>query len=139
MAGSLARALAVAALAGGLAACSATPGPPAGPAASAAASPGQVAREYLRAAVAANCKVTAELTLSHTWSWCDDPRLLDYRSVASPLHVPASEAGRDEECVPFEMHTKGSSDGSMPVGWAPWELCFTETAAGWRLYDQGQG
>jgi hypothetical protein len=138
-AGRLAHALTLAALASVLATCSATPGAPAGPVPSAAGSPGQVAREYLRAAVTANCKLTAELTLPHTWNWCGDPRLLDYRSVGSPDDVPASEAGRDEECVPFEMHANGSSDGSMPVGWSPWELCFTQTAAGWRLYDQGQG
>jgi hypothetical protein len=93
------------------------------PAPPAAASPGQVARVYLRAAVTGNCELTAELTLPHTWNWCGDPRLLDYRSVASPFHVPASAAGREEECVPFEMDTHGSSDGSTPTGWSPWELC----------------
>ena len=93
----------------------------------------------LRAAVTGNCKLTAELTLSHPWNWCSDPKLLDYRSVQSPEHVPASAAGRDEECVPFEMNAHGSSDGSMPPGWAPWGLCFVTTSAGWRLYDQGTG
>jgi hypothetical protein len=106
---------------------------------SAAASPEQVARVYLRAAVTGDCRLTAELTLPHTWNWCDDPRLLDYRSVRSPDHVPASEAGRTEECVPFEMDTHGSSDGSMPAGWQPWGLCFVKTPVGWRLFDQGTG
>ena len=104
-----------------------------------AASPEQVTRLYLRAAFTGNCGLTAKLTMSHTWSWCDNPKLLDYRSVGSASIVPASEAGRNEECVDFQMYTHGSSDGSMPVGWQPWELCFVRTPAGWRVYDQGQG
>lgn len=105
----------------------------------AAASPERVGRLYLRAAFTGNCGLTTELTLSHTWSWCSDPKLLDYRSVGRAYFVPASEAGRNEECVPFQMYTHGSSDGTMPTGWQPWELCFVRTRAGWRLYDQGQG
>jgi hypothetical protein len=120
-------------------ACSSTPRAPSVSAPSAAASPEEVARVYLRAAVTGDCDLTAELTLSHTWNWCNDPRLLDYRSVQSPDYVPASEAGRNEECVAFEMDTHGSSDGSMPTGWQPWSLCFVKTAAGWRMYDQGMG
>jgi len=127
-------------VAGPLVACSGpsrTPGvllPPA------SASPERVARLYLRAAVSGNCALTAELTAPHaTWSWCQDPKLLAYRSPGSVEHVPASEAGRSEECVQFEMYTHGSSDGSMPVGWQPWSLCFVSTHAGWRVFDQGQG
>jgi len=104
-----------------------------------AASPERVARVYLHAALTSNCSLTAELTLSHTWNWCDDLKLLDYRAVQSPYYVPASNAGRNEECVQFEMYTHGSSDGTMPAGWQPWELCFVKTHAGWRLFDQGQG
>lgn len=104
-----------------------------------ATSPERVARVYLRAAFTGNCKLTAELTLPKTWNWCDDPRLLGYRSVRGPDHVPASVAGRDEECVDFEMYTHGSSDGSMQAGWQPWGLCFVKTRVGWRLYDQGVG
>jgi hypothetical protein len=58
--------------------------------------------------------------------------------VRSPWFSPASESGRNEECVPFEMYTHGSSDGTMPVGWQPWELCLVRTPSGWRLWDQGQ-
>jgi hypothetical protein len=122
-------------LAGGLAsACSSSPSAPVPPPSSSAE---QVAQIYLQAAKAEDCDLTAALTLPHTWSWCDDPRLLDYQSVNSAHLLPASEAGRDQECVPFEMNTHGSSDGSMPVGWQPWELCLVKTSAGWRLYDQG--
>jgi hypothetical protein len=105
----------------------------------AAASPERVARVYLRAALTGNCKLTTELTLPHTWNWCDDPKLLDYRSARSPYHVPASNAGRSEECVDFEIYTHGSSDVTMPTGWQPWSLCLVKTPVGWRLYDQGQG
>ena len=93
----------------------------------------------MRAAFTGNCALTAKLTLSNTWSWCHDPRLLGYRSVGKAWFTPASEAGRNEECVPFQMYTHGSSDGTMPVGWQPWELCFVRTRAGWRMYDQGEG
>jgi hypothetical protein len=87
----------------------------------------------------ATAMLTAALTLPHTWSWCGNPELLGYRSGQGPEHVPASEAGRNEECVGFWMDTHGSSDGSMPVGWQPWSLCFVKTHVGWRVYDQGQG
>ena len=96
-------------------------------------------RAYLHAAVTGNCTMTAWLTLSNTWSWCSDPKLLHYRSVGHVERVPASIAGANEECVDFEMDTHGSSDGSMPVGWQPWMLCLVKTHDGWRLYDQGQG
>ena len=135
----LACALTLIPLASVLVACSSTSQASGVPALPAAASPEQVARVYLRAAVTGNCKLTAELTLPHTWNWCDDPKLLDYKSVQSPDYVPASEAGRNEECVAFEMSTHGSSDGSMPTGWQPWSLCLVKTPAGWRLFDQGQG
>lgn len=122
-----------------LVACSGAPNRPGPSAPPAAASFERVARVYLRAAYTGHCALTAELTLSHTWSWCNDPRLLAYRSVGKAWFTPASEAGRNEECVPFQMDTHGSSDGSMPVGWQPWELCFVRTRAGWRMYDQGEG
>jgi hypothetical protein len=94
---------------------------------------------YLRAAFTGDCNLTARLTLPRTWSWCKDPILLGYRSVQSAQYVPASMAGRNEECVDFEMDTHGSSDGTMPTGWQPWGLCFVKTRVGWRLFDQGQG
>ena len=135
----LACALTLMSLAGVLVACSSTSKASGVSTPPVAASPERVARVYLRAAFTGNCKLTAELTVPQTWNWCDDPKLLDYRSVRSSDHVPASEAGRNEECVAFEMYTQGSSDGSMPTGWQPWSLCFVKTPAGWRLFDQGQG
>lgn len=103
-----------------------------------AAPPERIARIYLHAAVTGDCKLTSQLTLTGgTWSWCTDPKLLAYRSVGEAYRW--SSAGRHEECVGFQMATHGSSDGTMPVGWQPWELCFVRTRAGWRLNDQGQG
>ena len=129
--------LTLASVTGGMAACASAakttiPAPPAN------ASPGHVARVYLRAAVAGDCDLTSELTLPHTWSWCSDPKLLAYRSVGRPQFDPASDAGRNEECIYFAMDTNGSSDDTIPSGWAPWGLCLAKTHAGWRLYDQGQ-
>lgn len=83
--------------------------------------------------------MTRELTTSHTWSWCRDPRLIDYRSVRPAELLPARYAGLDEQEVPFEMNTTGSSDGTIRSGWEPWGLNFVTTPDGWRLYDQGQG
>lgn len=128
-----ASALALMVVASVLAACSSASGTSSVPVPPVSASPGHVARVYLRAALTGDCKLTAELTVSHTWSWCADPRLLGYRSVRRPVNYSA------EECVPFEMDTLGSSDGTMPDGWQPWELCLVKTRAGWRLYDQGSG
>jgi len=122
-----------------LAACSGASKSSGDPAPPSSASPERVASAYLRAAYTGNCALTAELTMAHTWSWCDDPKLLHYGSVGSAYAVSASMAGRNEECVRFEMYTHGSSDGSMPTGWQPWSLCFVRTPAGWRLNDQGQG
>lgn len=124
---------------GALAACSAASTGSGEPVPPSTASPERVASVYLSAAYTGNCALTAELTTAHTWNWCNDPKLLHYRSVESAHAVSASAAGRNEECVDFEMYTDGSSDGSMPIGWQPWGLCFVRTNAGWRLWDQGQG
>jgi len=135
----IACALVLVSAAGVFVACSGTSEASGVPAPPASASPRHVALVYLRAASTGDCTLTARLTTSGTWSWCRDPELLHYRSVGKAYFVPASIAGRNEECVNFEMYTHGSSDGSMPTGWQPWSLCFIRTRAGWRLYDQGQG
>jgi hypothetical protein len=118
-----------------LAACSG----PSAPVPPRAASPERVTRVYLRAALTGDCGLTANLTTANTWSWCGDPKLLHYRSIGHAYFVPASEAGRNQECVDFNLYTDGSSDDSMPTGWQPWSLCFIRTHLGWRLWDQGQG
>jgi hypothetical protein len=105
----------------------------------ASASAEQVAEMYLSAAKSGNCALTRELTLGHTWAWCDDPKLVNYRNVAAPIFVSAAEAGQDVEDIAFDMDTNGSSDGTIPKGWAPWGLELTHTATGWRLWDQGTG
>lgn len=98
-----------------------------------------VAKTYLSAAVQQDCGLTRVLTMSNTWAWCDDPRLLSYNDVRPPFFNPALTSGVDEKCVPFTMETTGSSDGSMNPGIEPWSLRFRKTAEGWRLWDQGQG
>ena len=106
----------------------------------ASASPVTVASAYLAAAKDVECSFTQALTQpKSTWNWCDDPRLLDYRSVGAARFVPASAAGVNEQCVPVEMDTLGSSDGSMPTGWQRWSLYMIDTNAGRRVHDQGQG
>ena len=46
-----------------------------------ASSPEEVARAYLAAAKSGDCDLTRTLTLGHTWAWCSDPQLIDYRNV----------------------------------------------------------
>ena len=121
-----------------LAGCSAS-GHPTRPLPPASTAPVALVSAYLAGAKAADCSFTRALTQKHTWAWCNDPKLLDYRSIGAARFVPASEAGVDEQCVPFEMETHGSSDGTMPTGWQPWSLCLVHANAGWRVYDQGQG
>ena len=101
--------------------------------------PEQFVRLYLDAAERRDCAMTRTLTLDHTWSWCDDPRLLSFRHLSHPMLVPASEAGIRENCVDFDIHTNGSSDGTVPRGWSRWGLCLVHTPSGWRVYDQGAG
>ena len=102
-------------------------------------SPEALVGTYLAAAKIGDCSFTRALTLKSTGNWCHDPQLLAYRSIEAAQFTPASEVGVNEECVPFEIDTHGSSDGSMPTGWQPWSLCLVQTKAGWRVRDQGQG
>lgn len=112
---------------------------PAGPLPGPTTSVQQTARDYLEAATSQDCETTKRLTVSHTFAWCNDPRMTSFRVTGAARYFPASMAGVDEECVPISMTTTGSSDGSISKGQQPWELCFRHTVAGWRLYDQGMG
>ena len=99
-----------------------------------------VAAAYLDAAVHQDCAFTSALTVhrqGHTFAWCTSPTMTAYRSVGTPVLLPKEQAGRDLQCVPFEMTTTDSADGSLRAGSGPWSLCFTETAEGWRVFDQG--
>lgn len=101
------------------------------------ASVSEVAAAYMRAAQNRNCSLTAEMTLDHTWSWCNDPKLHTWHRSGRIINMPAAQTGKAEACVPFEIATTGSRDGSIPSGNTPWDLCFVHTGSGWRLYDQG--
>jgi hypothetical protein len=94
---------------------------------------------YLQKAKEQDCAATRAVTLPHTWAWCSNPRLRDFKALGGPVSVPASIAGRDEQCVNFQMFTTGDSEGTIPAGWRPWSLCFVKTQNGLRLYDQGTG
>lgn len=101
---------------------------------------------YLQAARSGNCVVTLELSASPTNSWCSgplsdfmgEPDLVSYRSVGRPEFEPASQTGDDdEECVPSTIK-QTNMNGAVP-GTLYWNWCWTKTAHGWRLNDQGQG
>ncbi|NEN06436.1 hypothetical protein G3T36_11190 [Diaminobutyricibacter tongyongensis] len=90
-----------------------------------------VAHTYVEAAKHQDCGTTRALTTTNTWAWCDDPRLISYKTVG--------RTGADGECIDYQITITASSDGSMDAGTEPWSLCFRQTKAGWRLWDQGQG
>lgn len=96
-----------------------------------------VAAAYLDAAVRQDCAFTEALPMGRTLAWCTSPTMTAYRNVEKPVLVPKDQAGRDEQCISFEMTTTESSDGTLTAGTRPWSLCFVSTADGWRLHDQG--
>ncbi|WIE55625.1 hypothetical protein [Curtobacterium sp. MCBD17_003] len=112
----------------------------------------QVLLVYLRAAKAHQCRVTAALmapdgperdapwcgTRRHTWWSDDDPDLVSYGNVGRTSHVSAEHAPAAEECIPVDIVQKGMS-GADPGSLPGWEFCFTHTADGWRLFDEGYG
>lgn len=104
---------------------------PRGPVPASFAPMSTVARTYVEAAKHHDCGMTRALTTSNTWAWCDDPRLISYKLL--------SRTGDDGECMAYMITITASSDGSMDAGTEPWSLCFRQTKAGWRLWDQGQG
>jgi hypothetical protein len=108
------------------------PAPPAarGAVAGAYAPMSTVAHTYVEAAKHQDCGMTRVLTTSNTWAWCDDPRLISYKSFG--------RTGDDGECISYMLTITASSDGSMEAGTEPWSFCFRQTNAGWRLWDQGQ-
>lgn len=111
-----------------------SPDQPLPPARSAVAT---VAAAYLDAAVRQDCAFTDALTMARTFSWCTSPTMTAYRNLEGPVSFTKEQAGRDEQCISFEMTTIESSDGSIAAGEGPWSLCFVSTDDGWRLYDQG--
>lgn len=109
------------------------------------ASPREMTVAYLRAAQGGDCVSTWALTTPHTGAWCGgplahalgEPDLKAYRAVGQAEFVPKSAGGAAEECVP-SLITQTNMNGAAP-GSMQWSWCWTKTAHGWRLYDQGQG
>lgn len=101
-------------------------------------SPKEVAQAYLAAAKNGDCDLTRKLTLSHTFAWCSDPKLNDYRDVHVFGGLQTPGPGSPEvQAVTFEINTPGSSDGTMAAGWMPWTFLMAKGSDGWRVYDQG--
>lgn len=114
------------------------PSQPDQPLPAADASVSTVAIAYLNAAVRQDCAFTGALTMGRTFAWCTSPTMTAYRDVKDPVLLPKEQAGRDQQCIPFEMTNTESSDGSLTAGdRRPWNLCFVSTVDGWRVYDQG--
>lgn len=90
-----------------------------------------VAGTYMAAAKSHDCGLTRVLTSSNTTSWCDTPRLLSYRLLG--------RTGPDGECMAYEITIDAGSDVPPEGGSKGWSMCFRQTKAGWRLWDQGQG
>ncbi|MFC4242638.1 hypothetical protein ACFOYW_04570 [Gryllotalpicola reticulitermitis] len=110
------------------------------------ATPRQMTTTYLRDARWGNCPATLALTLAHTNPWCNDllayavglPRLESYRVTSNAQLVPKSVGGANEECVQSTVRAPHFQGPGMAATFQ-WGWCWTRTAHGWRLYDQGQG
>lgn len=103
----------------------------------ASASVTDVTKWYLQKVEAQDCTAVRSLTMSDAGVWCAEPHLKAYKNLQGPDHYDASWLGKPVDCLSFERLTPGTSDHSVPSGWSSWELCFNKTAAGWRLYSQG--
>lgn len=119
---------------------------------SSSAAPEKVLRVYLRAAKTHDCSVTERLTdagkADPSMAWCggiswwpvnNHPDLLSYRNIGPANARPGSDAdGSTELCYPVDI-TETNMSGASPGPLPGWRFCLTETAAGWRLSDEGYG
>jgi hypothetical protein len=96
-----------------------------------------VADTYMRAVDSQHCEISRALTLPTTRAWCTDPELISYRRDGEPVAIAGPPGGPNQTCVPYVIETTESADRSLDAGVRPWSLCFTRTAQGWRLSDQG--
>lgn len=129
----LAAVIAAVALLGALSACSAPELPPS------STDPVALTKVYLAAAKAKQCDVTKALTRSSTWAWCENPTLRSYTVASKAEVVPFNPGNRKETCVATTVTSKASGEQEPMDGTREWSFCYTETGAGWRLTDQGQG
>lgn len=103
------------------------------------ASPVEVTKAYLAAAEAQRCDVTKALTLDSTWAWCRNPTLRKYTVADKAESVPFTPGHTTESCVDTTVTSRASEESEPMNGTRTWSFCFTKTASGWRLTDQGQG
>ncbi|MGU3409421.1 hypothetical protein ACLBWP_04885 [Microbacterium sp. M1A1_1b] len=96
-------------------------------------------RVYLAAAKAQHCDVTKALTLDRTWAWCTNPTLRSYTVADDSEVVPFNPGHTEETCVATTVVSTATGEAENMNGERDWEFCFTRTADGWRLTDQGQG
>lgn len=97
---------------------------------------------YLTNWVGGRCDVAERMTIAPGSSDVDPCGLAvrAWRDVGTPAAVSPPETAQKEQCVPSEIDfDAGPAQGFSGPGWQPWNLCFTQTAAGWRVIDWGQG
>ena len=99
----------------------------------------EVTKVYLAAAKAQRCDVTKALTLDSTWAWCRNPTLRKYAVADKAESVPFNPGHTTESCVDTTVTSRASEESESMNGTRTWSFCFTKTASGWRLTDQGQG
>lgn len=99
-------------------------------------SPRAGADSYLRAVMGNRCSEARSMTPSREDAWCGNP-IIKRAHYEGVTHIPASQAGVDEECVRYTITTTGSSDGSLAAGTTPWSYCYAHTHSGWKMHAQG--
>jgi hypothetical protein len=99
----------------------------------------EVTKVYLAAAKAQRCDVTKALTLDNTWAWCRNPTLRKYTVADKAESVPFNPGHTTESCVDTTVTSRASGEAEPMNGTRAWSFCYTKTASGWRLTDQGQG
>jgi len=105
----------------------------------ASASVAEVAKVYLDAAKSGDCTTTKALTQDRTFAWCDNPKLLSYKILGKPVKYPETNGTPATVAVNTSLTSKGTDEQENFNGIKPWTFYFVKGAAGWRLYDQGQG
>lgn len=106
---------------------------------SASASVEQTAVAYLANWAAGRCDTLDALSTPGQRDGCSGVTLLGYGDIGAVQILQPPETAQKQDCVPTQIDSDGSADGSFPTGWQPWNLCFVQTSQGWRLIDSGQG
>ena len=129
----LAAVIAAVALLGALSACSGPELPPR------STDPVALTKVYLAAAKAKQCDVTKALTRQQHVGVVHEPDAAVLHGCQQGRGVPFNPGNRKETCVATTVTSKASGEQEPMDGTRDWSFCYTETGAGWRLTDQGQG